>query len=120
MKTAKTVMGIVSIVLFIIILFQSCATGVGNVIEGNETDTSSSGGVFLAFLVLIGGIVGIATKNSRGGGIAAGVFYIIAALIGFTNQGSFGDLIVWSVLSLIFGVLFLFDGYKGKSNQRRR
>ena len=51
MKTTKLVIGIVSIVLFFIVIFQSCAVGLGNAIEGNS-ETSGAGGTFLAFFML--------------------------------------------------------------------
>jgi hypothetical protein len=106
MKTVKLIVSIVSMVVFIIVVFQSCATGVVNVLEGSD-DVSGSAGMLLAFAMLIGGIVGIATRKSKGGGITAGAFYLIGAIIGFANLGTFGDLIVWSVLALVFGLLFI-------------
>jgi len=112
MKTVKLIIGIISIVLFIIIIFQSCASGVVNVIDGNTEDASAGAGMFLGFTMLVAGIVGLATRKSKGGGITAGVFYLIAALIGFISLGTFTDLIVWSVLSLIFGVLFIIGSIK--------
>lgn len=106
MKTAKLVIGIISIVLFAIIIFQSCATGMVNAIESND-DTSGGAGTILAFAMLIAGIVGIAGRKSKGGSITAGAFYVVAAIIGFANLGTFTDLIVWSVISLAFGVVFI-------------
>jgi hypothetical protein len=115
MKTAKLVIGIISIVLFIIILFQSCATGVVNAIEGND-DVSGSAGLLLAFAMLIAGIIGIAARKSKGGGITAGIFYVVAALIGFANLGTFADLVVWSVVSLAFGIVFIIGSVKMKKD----
>ena len=107
MKTTKTIIGIISMVLFVFITIQSCATGLSNALDDNLTDTSGAAGFFLALLMLIAGIVGVSTKNSKGGGITAGVFYLVAALIGFINLGTFGDLVIWSVLSLCFGLVFI-------------
>lgn len=112
MKTVKLIIGIVSIILFIVIIFQSCAVGLANAMEQNTEDTSGAAGVFLAFSMLVAGIVGIATRKSKGGGIAAGVFYLIAAVIGFVNLGTFGDLVVWSVLGLIFSIIFILGSIK--------
>ena len=74
MKTAKLVIGIISIVLFGLILFQSCAAGIGNSLEGNG-ETSGSSGVFLALCMLIAGIVGIATRKGIAGGFVSGGFF---------------------------------------------
>ena len=111
MKTAKLIIGIISIVLFIIIMFQSCATGVVNVLESND-DLSGSAGMLLAFAMLIAGIIGVVARKSRGGSITAGVFYVVAALIGFANLGTFGDLVIWSVVSLAFGIVFIIGSLK--------
>jgi len=115
MKTAKLVIGIISIVLFIIIMFQSCAVGVVNALESNSNDLSGSAGVILAFAMLIAGIIGIAARKSKGAGITAGIFYIVAALVGFVNLGTYGDLIIWSIIAFAFGVVFIIGSIKMKS-----
>ena len=97
MKVWKLVSGILSIVFFVIIMFQSCATGVVNAIEENADDLSGSAGIIVAFLALAGGIVSIATRNGgRGGNIAVFVLFLLAAIMGFASLGTFGDLVVWS------------------------
>ena len=118
MKTAKLVIGIISIVLFIIIMFQSCAVGVVNTLQSNSDDVSGSAGMLLAFAMLIAGIIGITARKSKGGGITAGVFYVIAALIGLANLGTYGDLVVWSVVSLGFGIVFIFGSLKMKQVEK--
>jgi len=118
MKTAKLIIGIISIILFIIIIFQSCAAGIVTAIDGIEDDVSGSAGMLLAFAMLIAGIVGLATRKSKGGGITAGAFYVVAAIIGFTNLGVFGDLIVWSIISLIFGIVFIVGSVTMKSEKK--
>jgi hypothetical protein len=90
-----------------IVVFQSCAAGFVNMLESNFDDTSGAAGAVLAVMMLIGGIVGITTRNSKGGGITAGVFYLVGGIIGITSLGTFTDLIVWSILSLAFSLLFI-------------
>ena len=96
MKTWKLVSGILSMILFVIVTFQSCAAGVANSLEANG-ETSGSAGVFVAILMLAGGIVSVATRNSekKGGNIA------LIVLVGFTGFGSFSDLAIWSGWCLI-------------------
>lgn len=115
MKTAKLIIGIVSMVLFLVIAFQSCAAGIGNALEENG-ETSGSAGFFVAIIMLIAGIVGVCTRKSVGGGFVAAVFYAIAGLIGITNYGSFGDLMIWSVVSLIFAAVFVIGSIMTKRN----
>lgn len=105
-ETAKLVIGIVSMALFIVIVFQSCTAGLVGSVAG-LADKSVMGGFLLAITLLIGGIVGVATRKSIGGGAFASALYALGALIGFWSRGIFADLMVWSFLSLAFGAAFL-------------
>lgn len=109
----KKVIGIISIVLFALISFQSCAAGVGNALEKNKT-ASGSAGFILAVCMLIAGIIAIISKYSKGMTITSIVFYAIGGLIGICNIGIFKDLQVWSILSFIFAVLLIFHIIKNK------
>ncbi len=101
MKTWKLVAGILSIVLSIFVLFQSCAAGMGNTLQGNG-EVSGSAGLIVAIMLLVGGIVSIATRGSgKGGNIALIILYGIGALLGFTLAGSYSDLKIWAVWCLI-------------------
>ena len=106
MKVWKLVSGILSIVLFVLVAFQSCAVGVSNTIMESE-EVSGSAGIIVAILMLAGGIVSIATRNAagKGGNIALIVLFGLAALIGFTNYGSFSDLAIWSGWCVINAIL---------------
>lgn len=116
MKTAKLIIGIISIVLFGIIVFQSCAAGIGNALEDNG-ETSGSSGFFVAICMLIAGIVGIATRKGIAGGFVSGGFYAIAGIIGISNYGSFSDLMIWSVLSFIFAIVFIVGSIMTKNKK---
>lgn len=102
MKTWKLVSGILSMVLFALVAFQSCAAGVANSLEANG-ETSGSAGILVAILMLAGGIVSVATRKSekKGGNIALIILFGLAALIGFTGFGNFSDLAIWSGWCLI-------------------
>jgi 4-amino-4-deoxy-L-arabinose transferase-like glycosyltransferase len=106
MKTAKLIIGIVSIVLTFLILFQSCAASIGEALI-DEDGATGGVGVLVAILMLIAGIVAIAARNSKGGGIFCLVLYGLAGIIGITAKGIFEDLIIWGGLCLIFAVFFL-------------
>jgi uncharacterized membrane protein HdeD (DUF308 family) len=83
MKTWKLVSGILSIILFILVAFQSCAAGMVNTLEDNG-GSSGSVGLFVAILLLTGGIVSVATRKSigKGGNIALVIIFGLAALTG--------------------------------------
>ena len=63
MKTWKLVSGILSIILFALVAFQSCAAGMSNALEENG-EVSGSAGIIVAVLLLTGGIVSVATRKS--------------------------------------------------------
>ena len=105
MKTTRLITNIISIVLFAVIMFQSCAAGVVNSIDNNDS-LSGTAGVILAFAMLIAGIVGIAARKNVGGMLTSGFFYLISSLLAFAYVGDFSDLAIWAIFSAI-----LFIGY---------
>lgn len=106
MKTAKLVIGILSIVLFLLIALQSCVAGVANTLAENG-EVSGSAGLFTAIMMLSGGIVSIAGRKSKGAAIACVVLYVLGGIMGFVNAGSYGDLYIWSGLCVILAIFFL-------------
>ncbi len=106
MKIWKLVSGILSIVLFIFVVFQSCAAGVASAL-GSEDDVSGSIGIVVAILMLVGGVVSIVTRNSekKGGNIALIILFGLAALFGYIGYGIFTDLIIWATWCLICAIL---------------
>ncbi len=107
MKTLKLILGIISFVLSAIVLFQSCAAGIGNTLENNG-EAGGSAGVVLAICCIVAGIVAIVTRNSNGAGsFAAGGFYLAGGIIGAVCAGSYSDLVIWGVLCIIFGAVFI-------------
>lgn len=105
MKTWKLVAGIISIVLFFIVEMQSCAAGFVNAVESNG-GTSGSFGMIVGILLLVGGIVSIATRNAgKGGNIAVAIIFGLAAFLGFIGFGNYADLVIWSFWALINAAL---------------
>lgn len=104
MKTWKLVSGILSIILFVLVTFQSCVAGVGNALTENG-ESSGSAGIIVAIVLLAGGIVSVATrKGSKGGNIALIVLFGIGALVGFTMAGSYKDLYIWAAWCCICAI----------------
>ena len=113
MKTWKLVSGILSIIMFVFVTFQSCAAGISNSIEDNG-EVGGSAGIIVAIMLLAGGIVSIATRNSKGkgGNIAVIVLFGLGAIMGFTMAGSYTDLIIWAAWRAICAVLALISMIK--------
>lgn len=118
MKNWKLVSGILSIVLFFLVTFQSCAAGAYNAITENG-EVSGSAGIIVAIMLLAGGIVSIVVrKGSKGGNIALIVLFGIGALMGYTMAGSFGDLMIWATWCLVCAVLAGVSLVKGKKQNQ--
>lgn len=117
MKNTKLIIGIISMVLCVFILFQSCAAGLVNALEENG-QVSGTAGAMTAILILVAGIVAVATKNSqkKGGNIASAILYGIGGIIGLTGAGNYSDLIIWSILSFIFAAVFVVFAIKTQKN----
>lgn len=115
MKTWKLVAGILSIILFVVIMVQSCAAGAVNALEENG-GSSGSVGAICGILVLTGGIVSVATRKSegKGGNIALIIIFGLAAVIGFAGHGNYGDLVIWSIWAAINALLALIAIVKAK------
>lgn len=113
--TAKLILGILSMVLFVLVAFQSCAAGLGNALSNNG-EASGSFGFLVALNLLITGIIAVAARKS-----AKKLPWIISAVLLWLNYfyakifgGSYGDLVVWGFLSFALGVFYLFSAVRSK------
>lgn len=117
MKNWKLISGILSIILCLLVLFQSCAAGLSNALQENG-EVGGSAGVLVAIMLLAGGIVSIVTRGGgKGGNIALIVLYGIGALVGFTMAGSYADLIIWAAWCLLCAALALVSLIKSGKNK---
>lgn len=114
MKNWKLVSGILSIIMFFMVAFQSCAAGISNTL-GETGEVSGSAGIIVAIMLLAGGIVSIVTrKGSKGGNIAIIVLFGIGALFGYALAGSFSDLNIWATWCLVNVILAIVSLVKSK------
>ncbi|MBR2807341.1 MAG: hypothetical protein IKE18_11270 [Oscillospiraceae bacterium] len=108
--TLKLILGILSIIVSIFVLFQSCVAGLGNALEAN----GESGGFFgalVAFNLLASGVIAIAARRSekKTAMIIAAALLWLSYFFGKIFSGSFGDLVIWGFLSYAIGVVYLFS-----------
>ena len=114
MKNWKLVSGILSIIMFFMVAFQSCAAGISNTL-GETGEVSGSAGIIVAIMLLAGGIVSIVTrKGSKGGNIAIIVLFGIGVLFGYALAGSFSDLNIWATWCLVNVILAIVSLVKSK------
>lgn len=106
-SVARLVICILSFVIALYMFNQIRLVAVVNALGGNSSDFSGGAGTILAILMIVAGITGIVGRNKTLPTLVAGIAYIVGAIIGFIGLGTYGDLIVWSILALIFGIFFV-------------
>lgn len=111
----RLVIGILSILLSLFILFQSCAAGLGNALEENGA-SSGSMGTFTAIFIMAAGITAICTRNTvkKAGPVAAAILYFIAGAFTIGQGSTFGDLPIWGGISAVMGVFFIICAFMKK------
>lgn len=104
----KLVLGILSFLLFVLIMFQSCAAGIGNALSENG-EVGGSAGFLCAVNFLISGLIAVIARKSvkKAPMIVAAVFLWLNLLFAKAMAGSYSDLIIWGYLSFIFGTVYL-------------
>lgn len=110
MKTCKMVLGIINCVLFVWIMFQSCAANVSSALTETEDESGMYGFVF-AFILLGASIAAIATKNITKPvpNIIICLVYFLAAFFAYCgSEGIYKDLSVWSGWAGLCGFQTLF------------
>ena len=112
---ARMIIGILSIVLFLIISLQSCVAGVLNILR-TSSEISGSAGLLMAICFFVGGLVGLLTRNSqhKGGPITSCAFYWFSFFLSRMFSGTFTDLRIWGVLGFAFGTVYLMAAMKTK------
>lgn len=105
--TGRLIVGIISVVLSVMVLMQSCTVAGLGALVSEDAFTSGFGGMLIAFSMLIAGVVDMATRKSPGkaGSVVSIVFYALAALIGVVFAADFPDLGMYAGLCLVFGLV---------------
>lgn len=113
-RLARTIIGILSLVAFIFVMFQSCAANVVNAMEANTADASAGGGTLLAFILLIAGITTALGRDNAKATLVAAIMYEVGAIIGFASLGTYGDLVFWSIIAVLFGALDVYSWWRSR------
>ena len=106
LSTAKLVLGIISLVMFLFVSFQACSVGLLTLL-GESSDLGGSAGVLLAIVLLACGILGIVGRRSRKATLTAGILYIVGGVLALPNAQLYRDLIIWGIVSIVFGIVFV-------------
>jgi len=112
---AKLVLGILSFFLFVLVMFQSCAAGLGNALADNG-EVSGSAGFLCAVNLLVSGLIAVIARKSvkKAPMIVAGVLLWLNLFYAKIMAGSYSDLVIWGYLSFIFGAVYMFSVMRTK------
>lgn len=109
MRVFKIMSGILSIIISLVVIYQSFFAGLLEIVTSSG-QPSGVAGLIVAVMLLAGGILSIASSGgSMGADIALISLYGIGALLGFTMAGDYTDLMIWAFWCLLCAALALID-----------
>lgn len=110
MKDIRLIIDIVTIMLFVFVVFQSCgayatvksSNGIGNI------------GIMISFVALIAALICINTRDAYSGAFISAVFYALAAL-GLFNFTNHKIVFVYGFMFIMFSIFSVLIGIKQKN-----
>jgi hypothetical protein len=105
---------ILSLILMLVVGFQSCAVSVGDSMLGEKaSQQGGSIGILMALLFLVGGAFALAFP------LVSLIAFVLAGVLGLSAGAttSFGDLTIWGIVSLVLAI-FSFFGWREKRKRR--
>ena len=110
MKDIRLIIGIVTIMLFVFVAFQSCgayatvksSNGIGNI------------GIIISFVALIAALICINTRDAYSGAFISAVFYALAGFLGLFNFTNHKIIFVYGFMFIMFSIFSVLIGIKKK------
>ncbi len=110
MKDIRLIIGIVTIMLFVFVAFQSCgayatvksSNGIGNI------------GIIISFVALIAALICINTRDAYSGAFISAVFYALAGFLGLFNFTNHKIVFVYGFMFIMFSIFSVLIGIKQK------
>lgn len=113
MKDIRLIIGIVTIMLFVFVAFQSCgayatvksSNGIGNI------------GIIISFvaLIAIAALICINTRDAYSGAFISAVFYALAGFLGLFNFTNHKIDFVYGFMFIMFSIFSVLIGIKQKN-----
>ncbi len=103
-QQTRLIISIITLAFTFFILFQSCAAGLSNRLEGSA-EIGGTAGLVLCICWWVAGILTITKRKDYRYTKNAMVAYGIASVTGLLFAGSFSDLRVYGFLSIAFAVI---------------
>lgn len=108
MKDIRLIIGIVTIMLFVFVAFQSCGA--------YATVKSSNGiGIIISFVALIAALICINTRDAYSGAFISAVFYALAGFLGLFNFTNHKIVFVYGFMFIMFSIFSVLIGIKQKN-----
>ena len=109
----RLILGIISLVLVVLITFQSCAASIGEALSDSD-GVNGAAGYLVALCFLVSGFVMIVARKSEGkvAAIISCAFCWIAFLLSRFFSEYYGDLKVWGIVAFAFGTVYLLSSMK--------
>jgi hypothetical protein len=105
---------ILSLILMVVVGFQSCAVSVGDSMLGEKaSQQGGSIGILMALLFLVGGAFALALP------LVSLIAFVFAGIFGLSAGAttSFSDLTIWGIVSLVLAG-FSFFGWREKRKRK--
>lgn len=111
MKDIRLIIGIVTIMLFVFVVFQSfgayatvkSSNGIGNI------------GIMISFMALIAALICINTRDAYSGAFISAVFYALAGFLGLFNFTNHKIVFVYGFMFIMFSIFSVLIGIKQKN-----
>ncbi|WP_287793844.1 hypothetical protein [Megamonas sp.] len=111
MKDIRLIIGIVTIILFVFVVLQSCgahaivqsSNGIGNI------------GIIISFIALIAALICINTRDAYSGAFISAVFYALAGFLGLFNFTNHKIVFVYGFMFIMFSIFSVLIGIKQKN-----
>lgn len=110
----KKIIGVLSVLLSAIVIFESITSGSGNVLSNNRGGIRT-GAIILVICMLVAGILTLKSKDNRRILIIAIALFISSGITGLANISIYVDLQIWSILNIIFGGVLMLEMGQGSN-----
>lgn len=110
----KKFIGVLSVLLSAIVIFESITSGSGNVLSNNRGGIRT-GAIILVICMLVAGILTLKSKDNRRILIIAIALFISSGITGLANISIYVDLQIWSILNIIFGGVLMLKMGQGNN-----
>ena len=113
MKDIRLIIGIVTVILFVFVAFQSC--GAYATVKSSNGIGNIGIGIIISFVALIAALICINTRDAYSGAFISAVFYALAGFLGLFNFTNHKIVFVYGFMFIMFSIFSVLIGIKQKN-----